>query len=154
MKTLFLISLLSFFLHAQDNLKKVVFDLTSGSIEVFEKKVLSGIALHKSYYEGKLEELQVAVVVHGDAYKFFLKDISASQYKNDAELVKKNVSLSKRINSLSDIYEVEFLMCESGVNKHKINKNNIYDNVKLVRTSTVGLIDKQIDGYAYVPIFK
>lgn len=68
--------------------------------------------------------------------------------------MKKNVSLSKRINSLSDIYEVEFLMCESGVNKHKINKNNIYDNVKLVRTSTVGLIDKQIDGYAYVPIFK
>lgn len=154
MKTLLTILLLVVGLNAQDNVKKVVFELTSGDIEVFERKVLSGISFHKSYYENNLEELEVAVVIHGDAYKFFLKDLYISRYKHDLELIKKHEALSKRLKSLSETYEVEFLICASGVNKLKINKQNIYPYVKFVATSTVGLIDKQSAGYQYVPIFQ
>ena len=154
MKSLIIILFLLVGLDAQESVKKVVFDLTSGSTEVFEKKVLSGIAFHKTYYENNLEELEVAVVIHGDAYKFFIKDLSASRYKNDAALLKKHKSFAKRIKSLFDIYEVEFLICQSGVNKLSINKDNLYPYVALVSTSTVGLIDKQTAGYQYIPIFK
>ncbi len=154
LKSLLLSASLFVSLQADDAVKKVVFDLTSGNVEVFEKKVLSGISFHKTYYENNLQELEIAVVIHGDAYKFFLQDLSASRYKNDTALVKKHKSFVKRIKGLSDIYEVEFLMCESGVNKLKINKKNIYPYVHLVATSTVGLIDKQADNYQYVPISK
>ncbi len=155
MKNLLLVFLLfTSLLNAQESVKKVVFDLTTGSIEVFEKKVLSGISFHKIHYENNLEELKVAVIVHGDAYKFFIKNLNISRYKNDLKLLKEQKSLSKRLKSLADIYEVEFLICESGVNKLKINKNNLYKYTKLVATATVGLIEKQSDDYVYVPIFK
>ncbi len=151
---LLLLLLLSSFLNAEESVKKVVFDLTTGSIEVFEKKVLSGIAFHKTYYQNNLEELKVAVIVHGDAYKFFVKNLNISRYKNDLKLIANQESLSKRIKSLADIYEVEFLLCKSGVDKLKIDTNNLYKYTKLVATATIGLIEKQSEDYVYVPIFK
>lgn len=152
MKHIILFLALFGLLSAQEGVKKVVFDLTTGNLKTFEQKVISGIANQKAYYEGKLEELQVAVVIHGDAYKFFVNDLAVSPFKNDNELVTAKADLSKRIASMSDTYEVEFLMCAVGMKSYKINKDNLYKFVKLVATSTVGLIDKQQEGYAYIPI--
>lgn len=153
MKTLLFILIFTLSLSAEENVKKVVFDLTSGNIKVFEKKVLSGISFHKTYYEMKLEELEVAVIVHGDAYKFFIKDLSKSRYKNDQKLQEKHKNFTKRIEILSETYEVEFLICKSGVKKLKIDITNLHKSVELVATSTVGLIEKQHNNYKYVPIF-
>jgi uncharacterized protein len=151
MKILLLLVSIWAFLSA-DVVKKVVFDLTTGDIKTFEKKVLSGIAHQKAYYEGKLEELEVTVVIHGNAYKFFVKDLDSSTFKNDKELLKSQSELSKRIRTLFDTYDVEFLICAVGMKNLKIDKTNIYDFVKVVATSTIGLIDKQNDGSAYIPI--
>lgn len=152
-KLLLLLAFLSL-LNAEEGIKKVVFDLTTGDLKVFEKKVLSGIAHQKSYYEGKMEELQVAVVIHGDAYKFFVKDVSSSPFKNDKGLQKESAQLATRIASLVDTYDVEFLMCNAGMQSQKIKKENIYNFVKIVPNSTIGLIDKQNEGFAYIPIAK
>ncbi|MBU0631851.1 DsrE family protein [bacterium] len=152
-KFLLLLAFLSF-LHAEDGIKKVIFDLTTGSVEVFERKVLSGIAHQKSYYEGKMEELQVAVVIHGDAYKFFVKDVNNSPFKADKELVKESTQLAARLSSLVDTYDVEFLMCNAGMKSKHITQEDIYSFVKVVPNSTIGLIDKQNEGYAYIPIAK
>ena len=59
MKKLFLILALCGVLFAEEGVKKVVFDLTSGKLEAIEKKVLSGIAFNKTHYENKLEKLDV-----------------------------------------------------------------------------------------------
>ena len=139
-------------LNAQEGVKKVVFDLTTGDVKTFEKKLLSGIAHQKSHYESKFEELEVAVVIHGDAYKFFINDLPASPYKDDKKLVAAYADLSKRISSMSEIYNVEFLICAVGMKNRKIDKSTLYDFVQVVATSTVGLIDKQNDGFAYIPI--
>lgn len=152
-KIILLISFLTF-LSADTTNKKVVYDLTTPDIKVFERKVLSGIANIKSHYEGKLEELDVAVVIHGGAYKFFIDDLSSSPFKNDVELVQKADELKKRVSSLNEMYDVEFLMCDFGRKKNKIKADNLYKFVKLVPNSTIGLIDKQSEGYGYVPIFK
>lgn len=154
MKKLLLLLAFFSFLNAEEGIKKVVFDLTTGDLKVFEKKVLSGIVHQKSYYEGKMEELQAAVVIHGDAYKFFVKDVSSSPFKDDKELQKESAQLATRISSLVDTYDVEFLMCDAGRKSHKIKLENIYDFVKIVPNSTIGLIDKQNEGYAYIPIAK
>ena len=139
-------------LFAEEGVKQVVFDLKTGDIATFEKKVLQGIAYHKAHYEGKLEKLDVAVVIHGDAYKFFIKDLKNSPYKNDASLAKAHEDLSKRISTMANTYEVEFLMCEATMRTLKIDQSNVYDFVKMTPNSTIGLIDKQNEHFAYLPI--
>lgn len=150
-KLLFLLALCGV-LFAEEGVKKVVFDLTTGKLETFEKKVLSGIAFNKTHYENQLEKLDVAVVIHGDAYKFFVKDLKHSPYKNDKKLAAAHDQLSKRIATMANTYEVAFIMCESGMKSQKIDKNSLYDFVTLTPNSTIGLIDKQNEQFAYIPI--
>ncbi len=152
MKSLLILFTLCTLLFAEEGVKKVVFDFTSGNLKTLDKKLLSGIAFNKIHYENHLEKLDVAVVIHGDAYKFFIADLEHSPYKNDAELAKAHDALGKRLAAMSKNYEVEFIMCESGMKSHKIDKNTLYDFVKLTPSSTIGLIDKQNDRYSYVPI--
>ncbi len=152
MKKLFLLLALCGVLLAEEGVKKVVFDLTSGKLEEIEKKVLSGIAFNKTHYENKLEKLDVAVVIHGDAYKFFIRDLAASPYKNNTVLLKAHDQLSKRLSTMASTYEVEFIMCEAGMKSKKIDKSTLYDFVKLTPSSTIGLIDKQNEHFSYVPI--
>ncbi|DAB39320.1 MAG TPA: DsrE family protein [Sulfuricurvum sp.] len=152
MKKWLLIFALCGMVFAEEGVKQVVFDLKTGQLESFEKKVLQGIAYHKAHYEGKLEKLDVAVVIHGDAYKFFIKDLKNSPYKNDASLAKAHEDLSKRIATMANTYEVEFLMCEATMRTLKIDQSNVYDFVKMTPNSTIGLIDKQNEHFAYIPI--
>lgn len=152
MKSLLILLTLCTLLFAEEGVKKVVFDFTSGNIKALDKKLLSGIAFNKTHYENQLEKLDVAVVIHGEAYKFFIADLKHSPYKNDAELAKAHADLGKRLAAMSKNYEVEFIMCESGMKSHKIDKSTLYDFVKLTPSSTIGLIDKQNNHYAYVPI--
>lgn len=132
--------------------KKVVYDLTTGDIADFKQKILSGIANTKTYYENKFDELEVAVVIHGGAYQFFLKDVVKTEYKNNKALLKEHSDLQKRIASLSSTYDVKFYMCGVGMKKHKLDKKNVYDFVEVIHNSTVGLIDQQNQGFAYVPV--
>lgn len=139
-------------LFAEDGEKQVVFDLKTGNLETFEKKVLKGIAFHKGHYEGNLESLDVAVVIHGDAYKFFVKDLQKSPYKDEKDLIAVHKELATRLATMADTYGVEFLMCEATMRTLQIDKENVYDFVKLTPNSTIGLIDKQVENYVYMPI--
>jgi len=132
--------------------KKAVFDLTTGNLKTFEQRILSGSARYTAYYEGHLQEFDAVVVIHGDAFKFFVKDLAHSPYKNQLDLVKANNDLKKRIASTADTYGVEFLMCEANMRKAKLTEKDIYPFVKLVPSSTMGLIDKQNEGYAYITV--
>lgn len=150
---IFFLTLIAFgFLNAEAVVKKVIFDLTTKEIATFETKLLSGVAHQKAYYEGQLEELEVSVMIHGGAYKFFVKDLASSPFKEEKELAKVQAEFAKRIASLSEIYEVEFLLCEAGMKGLKMEKKQFYDVVKLVPNAGVGLIDRQNEGFAYIPI--
>jgi len=152
MKTFILFLLLTSFVNADDETPKVVYDLTTSSVAKFEKNILKGIVVHKNHYEGNLKELEVVVVIHGGAYRFFVKNPKNSTYKDDKELLKVYSDFKIRIASLSDTYDVEFVMCKAGMKKHKLEDKDIVSFVKLIPTSTVGLIDKQNEGFAYIPV--
>ena len=139
-------------LQADEDAVKVVFDLTTSKVQTFEKKVLKGIAVHKAHYEGQLKELEVAVVIHGGAYKFFVKDPVHSPFSDDKELIKAHDDFKKRIASMATNYEVQFLMCNSGRVSNKLPKDAIYDFVTMVPNAAIGLIDKQHEGFGYIPI--
>ena len=152
MKKWLLLLSLSMLLNAEVGLKKVVFDLTLGDQKEFEQKVLIGIVKNINYYESNMQELDVAVVIHGDSYKFFIKNLSTSPYEKDHELMSVRESFETRLKSLADNYKVKFYICQAGMNHLKILKENIYDFVTPVATPTIALIDKQNEGYAYIPV--
>ncbi|HEX5670149.1 MAG TPA: DsrE family protein, partial [Sulfuricurvum sp.] len=131
---------------------KVVLNVTTGDYKTFEKSVLSGIPAHKTYFENKMEELEVAVIIHGDAYKYFVKNPASTKYKNEALLLKTREVMEKRLQGLNRDYHVEFLMCGVGMKKNDISEKDIYPFVTPIANATVGLIEKQNAGYAYIPV--
>jgi intracellular sulfur oxidation DsrE/DsrF family protein len=139
-------------LYAQEAPAKVVYDLTTKDLKNFELRILSATVANKAHYESTLRELDVAVVIHGGAYKFFLKDPENSKFKDDKALVATSQALGQRIKTLADTYNVEFLVCGVGLRKHGLEKKEFYDFVKVIPNASIGLIDKQNDGYAYIPI--
>lgn len=152
MRIIFTLMIFFGFLFADVDTKKLVIDLTTANANTYKAKILNAIKMNKKYYKSIGEELKVAVVIHGSSYKFFFKEINATKYQNDVELKKVFIDLKKQTKELSELYDVEFLMCGFGMKKHKIQKNQIVEYVKVVKNATVGLIDKQNQGYAYLPV--
>jgi len=138
--------------HAEDESAKVVFDLTSKNLAKFEKNIIKGVVINKGYYESSFKELEVTVVIHGGAYRFFVKNIDNTIFKDDKKLVKVYATLKKRLKSLLETYDVEFLMCGAAMKRNKLTKKDIVEFVKIIPNSTIGLIDKQNEGYAYLPV--
>ena len=137
---------------AEETSAKIVYDLTTKNQKAFERKILKAIVANKSYYESKLKELDVTVVIHGGAYRYFTVDPSKTEYKNDKDLLADYTNLKKRIKTMSDTYDVEFLMCGAGMPTHGLKAENIVSYVKIIPNSTIGLIDRQNEGYAYIPV--
>ena len=153
MKKTILILLLSIgFVQAEEVSAKVVYDLTTKNLADFERKVLKAVVANKAYYESKLKELDVTVVIHGGSYRYFTVDPAKTEYQTDKALLADYVNLKKRIKSMADTYDVEFLMCGAGMPKHKLKAKDIVSYVKIIPNSTIGLIDRQNEGYAYIPI--
>jgi len=139
-------------LKADENVLKVVINLTTSDVNKFERSILQGIATNKAHYESTFKELDVIAVIHGGAYKFFIKDLSSSEYKYDQALLEVQENFKKRLKSINDTYGVKFLMCGAGMRKHKIKEEDVYDYVKIIPNAMIGLIDAQNNGYAYVPV--
>jgi len=152
-RSLLLLLMLFSFMHAEEEVvKKVVYDLTTGDIERFQKRLIGGIVTHKNYYHGKLESLDVRVVVHGDAYKFFMHDLNGTVYHFNRRLVKRRVELGKRLKTLAEQYDVKFEVCKAGVRNHHLDPKAFYPFVTFVENAAIGLIDAQNSGYAYLPL--
>jgi len=152
MKKIIIVLLLSIgLLRAEEESLKVVYDLTTKDVANFERKILSAIAANKTHYEKSLRELDVTVVIHGGAYRFFTNNPSQTTFKSDKALLKAHKDLALRIKTMADTYEVEFLVCGVGMKKHKLEAKDIFKFVEIIPNSTIGLIDKQNEGYAYIP---
>ena len=86
-KTILFLLFTSSLLLAKDSITKVVYDLTTANLETFERKILKAIVANKAYYESKLKEFNVTVVIHGGAYRYFTVDPNKTEYKTDKGLV-------------------------------------------------------------------
>ncbi len=132
--------------------RKVVIDLKTGDIKKLKIYLLSGLSNMIEYYKNNLTDLKAVVVIHGDAYKFFIKDLKNSPYADDKVLKKEQKELYQRLKTLHQIYGVRFEMCDIGRKARKIPKGSIYPFVHLEYSAGVSLINWQNKGYAYLPI--
>jgi len=138
-------------LHAENH-HKVVFDLTSGENNVVEKSLFGIIKNIKSYYSSHQKNIDIAVVISGDSYQYFIKDIKNSPYNNDADIVALQPKLEPKLRELYDKLKVKFYMCSYGMESRDIPKESLYDFIKADKTKSIYLIELQNDGYAYMPI--
>jgi len=69
-KILLLLLTLSTLIFAESS-AKVVYDLTTKNIKAFEMKILKAIVVNKAYYESKLKELDVTVLIHSGLHRYF-----------------------------------------------------------------------------------
>lgn len=151
-KIIVLLVVLLGLLKADEGIQKLVIDLTTSDVITFENRVLKAVVMNKSYYESVFKELDVIVVIHGGSYRFFVKDLAKTIYRDDEKVAKASKNLKVRIESLMKTYNVKFQMCKVGMRKNKLTENNIYDFVEIIPSAMVGLINAQNDGFAYVPV--
>ena len=151
-KILLILLIFSSLILAEEPSAKVVYDLTTKNIKTFERNILKAIVANKAYFESKLKELDVTVVIHGGSYRYFTVEPSKTEYKADKALLSDYANLKKRVKSMADTYDVEFLMCGAGMPKHGLKAKDIVPYVKIIPNSTIGLIERQNEGYAYIPV--
>ncbi len=129
---------------------KVVYDLTTGSEAVISKKLVANTQKLKAYYEAKGDRLEVAVVVSGKAYRFFIQDLAHSPYANETALIKSQPSRTRMLQAFSKIATIE--MCAMGMKHRKIAQKTLYPFVKPAFNKTEALVRYQNAGYAYIPL--
>jgi intracellular sulfur oxidation DsrE/DsrF family protein len=132
--------------------QKAVFDLTSGDETKIEKHLVNTIEGLGKYYKSNGIDFNVAVVISGDAYKYFVQDIEHSPYKGDKTLLSAQKRLGPMFEKLQAQYGVEFDMCRAGRRARGIEKGLLYPYVKSSLNKSVYLIRWQNMGYAYMPV--
>lgn len=132
--------------------QKAVFDLTSGDEAKIEKHLVNNIEGLARYYRTNGIDFNVAVVISGDAYKYFVQDIEHSPYKGDTVLMKAQQKLRPLFEKLQAQYGVEFDMCRAGRRARGIDRGVLYPYVKSDLNKSVYLIRWQNMGYAYMPV--
>ena len=131
---------------------KVVYDLTSGEIKTIKNKLIRSLTAVAKHYESKKEDLDIIVVISGDAYKFFIDDLESSPYANDKEVEEIQITFKSGLETLHTDHGVTFNMCATGMRARKIEKKSLYKFVNAEMMKSVYLINAQNDGYAYLPI--
>jgi len=133
--------------------RKVIIDLRSDSTSRIEARLIGDLKDMRAHYEIEGHELKAVVVISGKAYKFFVEDLDASPYKDEAGLSVINSELTPLMRELVNDYDVEFQMCTVGMRDRGIKKDALYSFVNAEKSQPILMIDHQNDGYAYLPIF-
>lgn len=131
---------------------KAVYDLTSGDSAKIEKEMIKSIKNVSKYYKGKNKEFKTIVVISGDAYKYFIKDLKNSPYAEDKNALEMQPKFISVLQELNDNYHVTFKMCSAGMRARDIKLETVYKFVHADAIKNVYLIDAQNEGYAYIPV--
>lgn len=132
--------------------QKVVFDLTSGDEATINKHLIRNIEGLGKYYKANDIDFKVVVVISGNAYKYFVKDLKNSPYKGKLKVAQSQKRLEPLLAKLHTRFGVEFDMCKAGMEARHIDKEVVYNYVKTDLTKSVALIKWQNAGYAYLPV--
>jgi hypothetical protein len=131
--------------------KKFMIDLKTGDLESFSNQLLVGVPGTIDYFTAQGDTIDVAVVIHGEAYKFFVQNLDNTQYGMDKSLVNHQEEIHKRLEEIEKKYHIHLDICMSGMHKKGILSEDLYPFVTPIKSAMVGLVKWQNAGYAYVP---
>jgi intracellular sulfur oxidation DsrE/DsrF family protein len=135
----------------ESRVHKVVFDLSNGNPMVIKGRVAWNIRTISKNLQEQNRTLKSIVVISGDAYKFFIKDLKKSPY-NTYDIIAEQKLLEPILTKLHKDYNVIFQMCSVGMQKHDIGGSTLYPFIKHEKNKTQYLIEAQNEGYAYIPV--
>tara|TARA_R110000796_G_scaffold104102_1_gene213710 strand:+ start:63050 stop:63463 length:414 start_codon:yes stop_codon:yes gene_type:complete len=115
---------------AQDKPVKIVFDITSSDVSVHETAVKHVKLMATSYPNSKFE-----LVVYSAAYTMVVK--------NDSNVL-------KQMEELGSIKNVDLVVCQASLNKHKIAANELISGVRAVPDGILEIVEKQGLGWGYI----
>jgi hypothetical protein len=133
--------------------KKFMIDLKTGDMEVFSNQLLVGVPGIVDYFSAQGDTVEVAVVIHGESYKFFIKNLENTQYGLDKSLVEHQDVIHKRLEEIEKKYKIHFEICMVGMHRKGILTEDIYPFVTPIKSAMVGLVKWQNAGFAYIPIY-
>lgn len=131
---------------------RVVVALTTGDLDTFEKRVVKGLPALANTYREQGRRLVPVVVIHGEAYRFFLKDLTKTRYAGDAAVKARQAELRASLEKLAKEHGVRFEICAAGMKARQLDTANVYPFVHVVPNAVISLIDWQQRGYAFVPV--
>jgi len=139
-------------LNAAAEERKLVYDLKSGDADEIVFALFDDIKRNTAHYAERGIEFKAAVVISGQAYKFFVADIANSPFKDDPELPAIQAKFRPILEELVADYGVEFNMCIVGMQRRKLTADLLYPFIDATKSQPVYLADYQADGYAYLPL--
>ncbi len=151
MRLLSISLLLSIFAFAQQQTQKVVVDLTTGDAKTITSHFIKGFANTLEHLQKNGTGVDAVVIIHGDAYRFFVEKLEQSPYSNDKELQKRQQEFLAGFTMLAEKYHVRFEVCSQGMKARNLAKDIFYPFVHPVPSAQISLIEWQNRGYAYLP---
>jgi intracellular sulfur oxidation DsrE/DsrF family protein len=128
---------------------KVVFDTTADAKPADVNKGLDRVARLLNLYGAAgltAKDVTIAIVLHGEATKSVLSDAA---YKSRFQ-VDRNPNLPL-IRELQDA-GVEVLVCGQALNYKSFPDDEVADGIAIAAAALTVVINKQTDGYAYIPV--
>ena len=128
--TLLIASLIIATTFAQEEPVKIVFDVTSNNTSVHKSTVRHVKAMSAAYPNSQFE-----VVMYSGAMEMVLKEKSVVG-EDIADLIQKN--------------NVDFVICEGTMKRHKAEASDIIDGVRSVPDGILEIVTKQKEGWGYI----
>jgi len=132
--------------------KKFVIDLKTGDMDSFNNQLLVGVPGTIDYFTAQGDKVEVAVVVHGESYKFFVENLDNTQYGMDKALAERQDAIRKRLVEIEKKYHIRMEICMNGMHRKGILSEDLYPFVTPIKSAMVGLVKWQNAGYAFVPV--
>lgn len=127
---LLMVCLFSTMVIAQEKPVKIVFDVTSSNTKVHESAMRHVKMMAKSYPNSKFE-----MVMYSGAYGMVVKGKS---------------TVSKEMEALAKNKNVDFVVCQASLNRHKIDASKLITGVLAVPDGILEIIQKQGQGWGYI----
>lgn len=127
---LILICIIPFLSFSQEKPVKIVFDVTSSSVKVHKTTVRHIKAMSNAYPDSEF-----AIVMYSGAMEMVLKNKSVVE-EEISTLIKKD--------------NIDFIICEGTMNRHKITADKIIEGVRFVPDGILEIVSKQLEGWGYI----
>ncbi|MEX2300586.1 MAG: DsrE family protein [Bryobacterales bacterium] len=125
---------------------KVVVDVTSGDQDGGVNKGFARAARFVNLFAlGKVENFQMAIVLHGAATKESLSD---EAYTKLFSKPNPNRELIRQLRAAG----VEILVCGQALNHAGYDPAQTADEIKVALSAATAIINRQMQGFAYLPI--
>jgi len=140
------------FSKAEDSgIKKAVYHVDFGDAKRMDA-TLRNIYNLVNYYTTNNIDYDVRVVSNSAGVQFMIKDVKGTKFAGRIIPAKTATSITERMQSLADGYNVKFEQCSITLQRTHIDKSRLKPFVKTTSSGQVRLVDLEEQGYAYIKV--